>query len=107
MHTVSPRLHTAITRLRPMPWPAPMRAVHPARRRVSIPEGLQCVLFIPDDEMPTTEARAVLPAKIDRDDAIFNIARAAMLINCFATSQFDPMRMAMEDRLHQQYRKHM
>lgn len=90
-----------------MPWPAPMRAAHPARRRVNIPEGLQCVLFIPDDEMPTTEARAVLPAKIDRDDAIFNIARAAMLINCFATSQFDPMRMAMEDRLHQQYRKHM
>lgn len=80
---------------------------HWITQRVHIPDGLQCVLFIPDDEMPTTEARAVLPSKIDRKDAIFNIARAAILINCFATSQFDPLRMAMEDRLHQQYRKHM
>ena len=72
-----------------------------------IPDGLQCVLFIPDDEMPTTEARAVLPAKIDRKDAIFNIARASMLVNCFATGQFDPLRYAMEDRLHQQYRRGM
>ena len=58
---------------------------HWITQRVHIPDGLQCVLFIPDDEMPTTEARAVLPAKIDRKDAIFNIARASMLINCFAT----------------------
>lgn len=30
-----------------------------------------------------------------------------MLVNCFATSQFDPLRFAMEDRLHQQYRMHL
>lgn len=80
---------------------------HWISQKVSIPEGLQCVLFIPDDEMKTTEARAVLPEFISRQDATFNIARAAMLVNCFSTSQFDPMRMAMQDALHQQYRSHM
>ena len=28
-----------------------------------------------------------------------------MLVNCFATSQFNPLRMAMQDRLHQQARQ--
>lgn len=52
-------------------------------------------------------ARSVLPKTTSYEDAIFNISRAAMLVNCFATSQFDPLRFAMEDRLHQQYRTHM
>jgi homoserine kinase len=76
-------------------------------QRVGLPEGLQCVLFIPDAEMSTTEARAVLPASVSYKDAIFNISRAAMLVNCFSTAQFDPLRYAIEDRLHQQYRSHM
>jgi len=76
-------------------------------QRVGLPDGLQCVLFIPDDEMSTTEARAVLPPSLPYKDAIFNISRAAMLVNCFSTAQFDPLRYAMEDRLHQQYRAHM
>jgi len=76
-------------------------------QRVGLPYGMQCVLFIPDDEMSTTEARAALPDALPYEDAIFNISRAAMLVNCFATAQFDPLRYAMEDRLHQQYRTHM
>jgi len=80
---------------------------HWITQRVNIPEGLQCVLFIPDEEMPTSEARACLPTSVSYEDAIFNISRAAMLVNCFATNQFDPLRMSMADRLHQQYRSHM
>jgi len=76
-------------------------------QRVGLPYGMQCVLFIPDDEMSTTEAPAALPSALPYEDAIFNISRAAMLVNCFATAQFDPLRYAMEDRLHQQYRTHM
>jgi len=76
-------------------------------QRVNIPNGVQCVLFIPDGEMATSEARAVLPESLPYEDAIFNISRAAMLVNCFATAQFNPLRYAMEDRLHQDYRSHM
>ena len=76
-------------------------------QRVDLPSGMQCVLFIPDDEMSTTAARACLPDALPYKDAVFNISRASMLVNCFATGQFDPLRYAMEDRLHQQYRTHM
>ena len=105
-------------------------------QRVNIPTGLQCVLFIPDDEMKTSEARGCLPENLTcaarnsgaifraqfapaqfsdvrlltplrYADAVHNISRAAMLVNCFATSQFDPLRYAMEDKLHQPHRKHM
>ena len=52
-------------------------------QRVSVPAGLQCVLFIPDEEhvSPTSLARGVLPELYSRADAIHNIGRAAMLIN--------------------------
>ena len=76
-------------------------------QRVNIPEGTQCVLFIPDEEMSTTEARKALPESLSYADAIHNISRASMLVNCFATGQFDPLRYAMQDKLHQQYRSHM
>jgi len=65
------------------------------------------VLFIPDEEMSTTEARKALPEHLSYEDCIHNISRASMLVNCFATGQFDPLRYAMEDRLHQPYRTHM
>ena len=57
--------------------------------------------------MSTTEARKALPEHLSYEDCIHNISRASMLVNCFATGQFDPLRYAMEDRLHQPYRTHM
>lgn len=76
-------------------------------QRVPTANGLQAVLFIPDEEMSTTLARGALPEVVPVKDAVFNITRAAMMVNCLATGQFSPMRYAMEDRLHQQYRRHM
>jgi len=73
-------------------------------QRVAVPNGLQCVLFIPDDEASTDKARTVLPDSLSYEDIIFNISRTAMLTNCFATGQFDPLRFAMQDTMHQQYR---
>jgi len=77
-------------------------------QRVAIPSGLQCVLYIPNEaasEQNNPKAmREVLPPSLTYADTIFNISRAAMLTNCFATGQFDPLRFAMQDKLHQQYR---
>ena len=75
-------------------------------QRVAVPRGLHCVLYIPDDTTTVEReaARSMLPAYYKQADAVHNIGRAAMLVNCFATGQFDALRFAMEDRLHQQYR---
>jgi len=79
---------------------------HWITQRVHVPKGLHCVLYIPDEQhlVRTEASRGALPAYYRRDDAVHNIGRAAMLVNCFATGQFDALRFSMEDRLHQQYR---
>ncbi|KAJ0399846.1 hypothetical protein ATCC90586_005388 [Pythium insidiosum] len=72
--------------------------------RVQIPDGLQCVVFIPDSTGPTSVARAILPPKIDRKDAVFNIGRAAILVNAFRSGNLDELRYATQDMLHQPQR---
>ena len=75
-------------------------------QRVHVPRGLHCVIYIPDEKHTTSTetSRGTLPAYYRREDVVHNLGRTAMLVNCFATGQFDALRFAMEDRLHQQYR---
>ena len=69
--------------------------------QVALPDDLKAVLFVPDVEGPTKEARALLANEISRADAIFNIGRAAMLVNAFSTGRLELLRHATEDMLHQ------
>ena len=68
---------------------------------VPLPADLQCVVYIPDQPMPTRQARAVLPLKVPLQDAVFNIGRTALLINALATGHPEYLRVATQDRLHQ------
>ncbi|HYP25992.1 MAG TPA: homoserine kinase [Blastocatellia bacterium] len=68
------------------------------------PEQVKIVLAVPDFEMETAKMRAVLPASVPRDDAIFNIQRAALLQAAISEGRFDLLREALRDRLHQPYR---
>ena len=71
---------------------------------IKLPQGMQAVLFIPDFESLTSETRAALPSSIPVADAVFNISRAAMLINSFATDNFEALRYACQDVIHQPIR---
>jgi homoserine kinase len=74
---------------------------------VSVPlaADLGIVVFIPDFPMLTSEAREVLPKHLSRADAVFNISRASLLVAAMATGSIGHLRMAMEDALHQPYRR--
>ncbi|OQR86727.1 homoserine kinase [Thraustotheca clavata] len=72
--------------------------------RVQIPDGMQCVLFIPETTGKTSTARAILPAKVDRSEAVFNIGRAAILVNAFRSGNLAELRHAVQDKLHQPQR---
>ena len=65
----------------------------------------QLLLALPKAGVPTEKARALLPDRISREDAIFNVQRAALLTAAFATERLDLLRAAMEDRLHQPHRR--
>ncbi|MBM3959064.1 MAG: homoserine kinase [SAR202 cluster bacterium] len=70
---------------------------------VSLPPELKAVIFVPDQSSKgsTMETRLALPAEVSRSDAVYNIGRAALLVNALANRNFDALKVATEDRLHQ------
>jgi len=75
-------------------------------RAVSIPMPLRynVAVVVPDFTLPTVHARSVLPASYSRQDAVFNIQRAALLMAALATGSTSAFPAAFEDRLHQHQR---
>jgi homoserine kinase len=71
------------------------------------PKGLKAVVAVPDFEVSTTAARYALPEKVSHKDASFNVGRAGLLLGALATGEYDLLRVAMQDRLHQPYRSHL
>ena len=69
----------------------------------AVPLGgaVRAALFIPDEELSTSAARAVLPREVSLEDAVFNLSRAALLVAALATGRLDLLGEAMSDRLHQ------
>src|SRR5262249_49799566 len=65
---------------------------------------LKAALYIPDQELATSAARAVLPREVPLEDAVFNLGRAALMVAALAQGRLELLREAMEDRLHQQAR---
>jgi homoserine kinase len=66
--------------------------------------GLEGVIAIPPDAVPTHEARAVLPATVPITDAVHNIAHASMLVLGLAKDDFSLIGAGLSDRLHQHQR---
>ena len=72
--------------------------------RVPIPAGVQLVMFIPDFVGKTSDARNVLTETITREEAAFNISRAAFLINALCMGNLDNLKYGVQDKLHQPQR---
>jgi len=66
--------------------------------------GLEGVIAIPPDPVPTYEARAALPATVPLRDAVHNIAHASMLVLGLAKDDFSLIGAGLSDRLHQDRR---
>ena len=67
--------------------------------------GWEFLALIPDFDLPTTLARSVLPQQVSRADAIYNISHGAMVLKALENGDEKLLRNAMQDRLHQNYRK--
>jgi homoserine kinase len=72
-------------------------------RFAPLPE-MRAIVVVPQIEMPTVQARAILPTSYSRRDTVYNIQRAALLGAAFASGRCDLLRAAMRDRIHQPYR---
>ena len=63
--------------------------------------------LVPDFNLATSKARAVLPEQVSRGDAIYNVAHGALVLKALELGDEKLLRSAMQDRLHQNYRKNL
>lgn len=74
-------------------------------KKVEVNEKLKVVLLIPETAISTYEARRVLPETVPHHDAVFNLQRSALLAYAFISRDYEALKAAMQDKLHQPYRK--
>lgn len=84
---------------------ARMSAESEAQVACVIPKGKwPLLLAVPDEALPTEEARRVLPAQYSRVDAVSNVQNSMLLLAAFVQGRRDLLAAALEDRMHQPYR---
>jgi homoserine kinase len=71
---------------------------------VPLAKPLHAVVFVPEQSILTSDARALLPRTVALDDALFNVARSSLLVAALASGDFAVLGEATRDRLHQPYR---
>jgi homoserine kinase len=69
--------------------------------RLEPPQGVEGVVVIPDEEVPTDEARSAMPAEVPVADAVANIAAASQLVLGVERSDLTLISRGVADRLHQ------
>ncbi|MDC0035105.1 homoserine kinase [Chloroflexi bacterium] len=72
---------------------------------VTFPEDLKVVLYVPNQIMPTKQARNILASEVARKDAVYNIGRSALLVQSLITGDLYNLKYATQDMLHQPQRQ--
>jgi homoserine kinase len=62
------------------------------------------LLAVPNDPLPTEEARRVLPAQYSRADVVSNVQNSMLLLAALVQGRADLIQGAVGDRIHQPYR---
>ncbi len=72
--------------------------------RLDLPEDFRIAVVCPDFALPTNQMRSLLPDCYSKEDTVFNLQRATLLVAALATGNREAFPDALEDRLHQPYR---
>jgi homoserine kinase len=84
---------------RPYRWDA-----YAAVQRFTVSPRLFFILFIPDLEIQTSRARNILPSKISHAAGVENCGNACALTAAFVSQNYQKLRNAFADYLHQPFR---
>lgn len=76
-----------------------------AYMKVVPPKPIKAVVAVPEFHLLTSEARRILPKCVDLPTAVFNISRSSLLVASLITGNFQLLRTAVDDRIHQPYRQ--
>ena len=73
--------------------------------RFDVDPQLYFVLFIPDFEVKTADARQAVPSTFAREAVVENLGNATMIAAAFASGRYEYLQNAFADRLHQPFRE--
>lgn len=79
----------------------------PTTVQVDVAPNVGFIALIPNFETETKAMRAVLPKEIPFEDAVFNSSRLAVMLHGFERGKLELIAQALDDRLHQPYRRHL
>jgi homoserine kinase len=71
------------------------------------PQGVEGVLVVPKEQVPTEEARKAIPKEIPVEDAVANVSATADLILGITRSDLTLIGRGLTDRVHQPHRAHL
>ncbi len=69
--------------------------------RLEPPTGLEALAVVPHEAVPTRTAREVLAREVPLEDAVFNVAHAALLTLGLAKGDWELLARGLKDRLHE------
>ena len=78
-----------------------------ASTRLDPPQGVEAVVVIPGEQVPTEEARKAIPEQVPIADAVANVSAASELVLGIQRSDLTLIGRGLSDRLHQPYRAHL
>lgn len=72
--------------------------------QISIDSRFKFCVLIPDFEVSTEQARAILPSEYSREDSVFNSSHAILLCEALRTGNMSLLMASAKDRIHEPYR---
>jgi homoserine kinase len=72
--------------------------------KLPVAQDLKFCAIIPGFSLSTKESRSVLPESIPYRDGVFNVGRASLFIAALINGNYDLLKLACRDRLHEIYR---
>jgi len=70
----------------------------------SIPTSLKAVIVVPNRPISTQLSRKTLPFKYSKEDIVFNISHSSLLTAAFMSENWEMLKYASQDVVHQKYR---
>ncbi|PRR77380.1 Homoserine kinase [Clostridium liquoris] len=75
--------------------------------KIKIKEGIKFCALIPNFKLSTEKSREVLPKEVAYKDAVFNVGRVSLMITSLINGNYDLLKIACKDKLHEPYRSRL
>lgn len=69
-----------------------------------LPQSIKAIMVIPDKSMSTSYSRSKLPKNFTMQNTVYNISRASLLSSAFFSENWEMLRVASKDCIHQDRR---